>query len=599
MKRLLLFLLAALMLSGCARRPGTQSTESTEVQTEGLYVENSAVETQTGGAVRLYELKESYFRISSIGNNLLLMGENGFAVLSGQKGELIATMQTNEITSATVVDTALTGMAYYRPDTRQVIVCNPLLQSSAQIQLPEGVVDEPRISLAKNEIYYVIGNEIRAINMDTGISRLIRQQSSISYQKLLGDGFCGSVLQRMYTEEGGEPKWDFISTETGESLGDAMGVSRLYTDAVNYVAFFEDGPINQIAFGARGVADAYRYDARRFAAPMEESLEAGYVPVIAQNGIVGYESVNGSLNLSFFDLHTGIRSAQVQIGGEGATTLIHSDGKYVWVLCENRLYRWDITKTPSPDSKLYIAPLYTAQQPDEEGLSECQALADSMSKQYGVKLLIWENAVQKTGEYTVTAEHHTQIITAMLECLEPLLAKFPERFLQTTIKNGWIRIALVRDISGPDGCVQFWENGDSYILLSTQDENAVLEKMIPAIISHVRGNSRDLDEDRWGALNPKDFAYMGNNSQLEKPEYLEGDNRAFADSISMRYPYEDQGRILYYAMQENNADMFRSPIMQAKLLQLCMGIREAYDLQKKTETFVWEQYLQTSLAYVK
>jgi hypothetical protein len=45
--------------------------------------------------------------------------------------------------------------------------------------------------------------------------------------------------------------------------------------------------------------------------------------------------------------------------------------------------------------------------------------------------------------------------------------------------------------------------------------------------------------------------------------------------------------------------MFASAIMQEKLLRVCTGIREAYGLEKKTDTYVWEQYLKTSLAYTQ
>jgi hypothetical protein len=37
--------------------------------------------------------------------------------------------------------------------------------------------------------------------------------------------------------------------------------------------------------------------------------------------------------------------------------------------------------------------------------------------------------------------------------------------------------------------------------------------------------------------------------------------------------------------------------MQAKLKLLCLGIREAYGLEKSAETYLWEQYLTESLAY--
>ena len=59
----------------------------------------------------------------------------------------------------------------------------------------------------------------------------------------------------------------------------------------------------------------------------------------------------------------------------------------------------------------------------------------------------------------------------------------------------------------------------------------------------------------------------------------------------MSYPKEDRARILEYAMTPGHSEYFRSPQMQAKLSQLCQGIREAYGLKKQKEAFLWEQYL--------
>ena len=67
----------------------------------------------------------------------------------------------------------------------------------------------------------------------------------------------------------------------------------------------------------------------------------------------------------------------------------------------------------------------------------------------------------------------------------------------------------------------------------------------------------------------------------------------------MSFPKEDRARIMEYAMTEGNEEYFRSTTMQSKLKLLCEGIREAFKLKKSPETFLWEQYLNTSLAYTK
>ena len=62
---------------------------------------------------------------------------------------------------------------------------------------------------------------------------------------------------------------------------------------------------------------------------------------------------------------------------------------------------------------------------------------------------------------------------------------------------------------------------------------------------------------------------------------------------------EDRSRIFWQAMLPDNAQMFKSEIMQKKLLLLCQGIRDAWRLQWKEETYPWEQYLSESIAYKK
>ena len=59
----------------------------------------------------------------------------------------------------------------------------------------------------------------------------------------------------------------------------------------------------------------------------------------------------------------------------------------------------------------------------------------------------------------------------------------------------------------------------------------------------------------------------------------------------MTFPHEDRCRIFVTAMAEGNAEVFESETMQKKLQRVCDGIREAWDLEKTTEVFLWEQYL--------
>ena len=218
-----------------------------------------------------------------------------------------------------------------------------------------------------------------------------------------------------------------------------------------------------------------------------------------------------------------------------------------------------------------------------------------MNQTYGVRIAIWEDAMKTPGNYTFKPEHQVSVITKKLDELETVLAHFPEKFLQVTVEAGWIRICLVRSIESAEPFVQYWSGGDCYGAISVEADitEAFLQCAAYGIDSHVMGNSRDFDT--WKSLNPWGFTY----GQEPNEKYLEGQDRAFVNAKSMENPLEDRSSIMVCAIQENNAEIFASATMQAKLLRVCEGIREAYGLEKSKETYIWEQYLNKSLAYTK
>ena len=601
MKRFFLLFLAALLLAGCSAKPvPTEPTESTavEIPPPEMYIANSDIEQLTFGAVRAYRLgTDAYSGLYTMGTNLLIVGKRGLFVLSGDTGKLIAATEVASDMQISQVDVSAIGVAFYRADTRQVVVLNPQLQFVTQFQLPEDIAGKPVISLNRNEIYYSIGKEIRAMHMDTGISRLLRQQA-VETQVLLDAYFDGAVLACQCVNGVAQEEIEYISSETGQAVGSAHGVFDMQTCGENYIAQRLDGIVYQMIFGVRGG------EARCFLADQSWNIgNGGRVAVPELNGVIDYTQSDNGLALSFYDLGTGKRIAEITLPAVQLPTVVHSDGTHIWLLAANKndgnqfLYRWEIDKSSVEDETIYIGAFYTNESPDVQGLAQCRTLADSYEKQYGVKIAIWQDAIKHTGMYTATAEYHPQVITAILEKLQSVLAQFPEKFLLKTVEAGWIRIALVRSIDNDSGWAQFWEGGDCWIILSTQQNavHALLQGMAYGVDSHVLGNSRDFDT--WDQLNPEGFQYAYSYTVNEKSEYLVGDQKAFTDALALSYPHEDRCRIFYHAMLPDNAAMFTSEPMQAKLLRLCMGIREAYNLEKSPQTYAWEQYLEISLAY--
>lgn len=598
MKRFLILLLAVFLLAGCKKQPPVNTEPTTPVEeTKGLYVPDSAVEQGTDGAVRMYSLPEdTYFDITGMGTNVLAAGQKGLTLLAGEKAEIVATLETADITPVSALDTHATGIAYYVPNTRQVYVLNPQLQPVTQLTLPENVVGRPVICLARYEVYYSNGTEIRALNMNTGISRLLRRQTAAT-QSLVGVYFNGEVLLGQFANETGVAQLTYISTQTGQTLEGGQGISNLQTSGSDYFAYWLDGNIRQMVFGVRGGVS------QRFLAPtIPEDKVGGRVPLPTMHGVVDYIETDDGLELTYYDLRTGKKASQVVIPGMKAPAKIHSDGTHIWLLTagqENTLYRWEVSKSLVQDEAVYTGVLHTPDNPDTEGLAQSRKKADEYQKQYGVKILLWQDAVVHTGGHTLVAEYKPQAIDAFLEEIQPVLAYFPEKFLQKTVEKGWLQIAFVQSIDGDKDWVQFWEEGDCWILLSVKCDAAksLIQGIAYGIDSHVLGNSRKYDT--WNQINPNGFAYSYSDKAEEKAAYLSGTTRAFTDTMAMTYPHEDRCRVFYNAMLLDNAEMFASPIMKEKLLRVCTGIREAYGLEKKTDTYIWEQYLDTSLAYVK
>ena len=62
---------------------------------------------------------------------------------------------------------------------------------------------------------------------------------------------------------------------------------------------------------------------------------------------------------------------------------------------------------------------------------------------------------------------------------------------------------------------------------------------------------------------------------------------------------DDRASIFRFAVEPDNAEMFRAEIMQKKLTMLCVAIRDAWRLENSEETFLWEQYLHEPIAHKK
>ena len=167
--------------------------------------------------------------------------------------------------------------------------------------------------------------------------------------------------------------------------------------------------------------------------------------------------------------------------------------------------------------------------------------------------------------------------------------------------TGGLTVSLVQQIRGKEGNggltiangLQFRDDrGSNHIVLAQDQEYTLYHELCHVLESCIITRSPAFES--WDLLNPPGFSYDGNyedyRSRADSP-YLHPENRAFIDSYSMSFPQEDRARIMEYAMTDGHSQLFESPIMQEKLSQLSLGIRQAFGLEQSPAVFLWEQYL--------
>lgn len=600
MKRILVIaVMAAFLLVGCTDNTAdetTQTTAATTTPTENpsWYVENSDMEQQTHGAVQMFALDGTYTDITTLGGNVLLADNYGATYLAAIDANLGIPVGSVRIGKDIPLgegglQRTYNGVGYYLQEKRQAVILNAQLQEIQRIDLPEDMTGEPVFAAGGSELFYCVGNEIRALDIDLEITRLVK---TLTYQEqaLTGCYFHGELLACNVTDQLGDKYTIYISTRTGQTVAQDGGLHKIYSSKDAYLGLRTDGVVEQFIVGDYGA------EAHQLHPDQGESI----YPAIAQNSVVGcLVDQDGVVQLSLYDISSGKKTAAITLAGLDVPTAACADDTAIWFLAVDQatqiqsLYRWDPAKCSVSEDVVYTSLVYTAESPDAEGLEQCAARAKELGSKHGVDIRIWERAVINPGEHTLEAEYQTAAINACLDKLESVLQTFPENFLYRSVKNQ-IRICIVRDIKGDLAGTQYWYNGDAYIVLTPNaDVWTELAGGVGYIVnSHTMGKSPVMDG--WNALNPDGFTY-GNPDE----SYLSGESRAFADVQSMQSVTDDRSRMFLYAVTKGNEEIFQSEIMQAKLLMLCQGIRDAWRWEKKADVYPWEQYLKESIAYQK
>lgn len=630
MKHMILLFGIALLLIGCAPAPSATPptvTETPPVATaaptqptlpDGLYDPDSALEAATGGALQVFPLdSENYYGIRFMGDDLILLGYDGATTLTKLSGETLIPTATTTLESSFSFDgdscqATDSGLTIYDDFTREIIVLDSSLRQVSHFSLPQQMQTTPVLSADCTQLYYCTDNALRVLDLQTKLDRLLKELY-FSYQAPT-TLHCDDTIIECITEDT-QGNWSnlFISTETGETLWETPADLEVFTAGNSYFVSKFDSAYRQMLYSFDGG------DPSLLAYPGTESV---VIPLLEQNAaiLLTADETTSALILDYYDLTTGHRVSSIQLPGDSWPFSFRAapDSGSIYFMNyhadtdSTAIFRWFPEKSPTGDETCYFSPRYSYDNPDLAGLEQCAAKAADLSQRYHVQILLWQDAVRVSPwDYTLEAEYQVPLLLQYLEQLEEELSLYPSGFLKKAASgtaNGTLQICIVRGIYGTAEAgsldsvngLQFWDDEENaYLCLAA---NALLAQNLHHELFHII-DSRVLSTcsayDNWEQLNPADFQYDYDylaNLNRSGTQWLDDDTRAFIDHYSMSFPKEDRARIMEYAMQSGNESYFTSNTMQQKLHQLCVGIRKAFRLQKSSEVFQWEQYLQEPLA---
>ena len=615
MKRWLIWLLIlVLALTGCAtEEPNTTNHATTAPQTTNppvsLYISGTSWEKNTDGAVKVYSVGGAINGITHMEEDMVVLTFDGanttITRMTTDEGIVKATAACSGLLAGDAVGTAENKLAYYDGTKNCIVILDDRLQQIDRMDLPEEISGTPVFSQDLTTAFYCEGNEIRGLDLNTGIARLICQLN-VRHVQITSLLMNDTVIHCYVTDTHGTSMDIFYSAATGEKLGSDDQLSYIQSWGENYILRRIDGPVVEVLVGTN--------DTLRSFAPMDPDR---MLTVLPESNAVAEITQTGT-GIMVYEMTEGKTLGALELTGAANLRLIAEDpnGQYLWFCAkdaktgEDILCRWDY-ETAGADQVVRISKRYTAQDQDTAGLEACKKLAESIGDKYYVEILICDDVIAPNN-YTFVTEYQVSAYQKALQTLDAAMSRFPEDFfylIGTSSDCEKLQINLVRqlipnryDVPQADTGYQYWIGENSYMALVVCDdiERNFYHELCHAMDTYVYANTAQYDF--WIAENPEDFQYDESYDVYETHEgspYLEGQTRAFIDAFSMTYPHEDRATVMEYALTDGNAEFFESDIMQHKLTILCKAIRRAFGWRYNENTYPWEQYLKESQAYVK
>lgn len=578
MKRWMSLVLLFLLLSGCGIADTSDNPTTVPATSEESEVPLVAYDLPMEGCIAMIPM----------GEDLLLLGQDGMARLSGQTCRAVAQADVM-VDAQDILHAGSDGVIYYEDNCLRYL--DDSLQQVRYIRLEDEVLGSVHLTEDQSTLYYCISAGIREMNLKTGVVRTVchREESWIG----ITQSFCSSAVLQCPIEENGQVRTLYFSTASGEMLQETENVVFLTAEADLYFCLLQQGDALQYVYG-------WGSDQPRF---FHGGQEGELYPLLSDSIAVTAEYANSGASLSCFNLKTGKRIAAIGETGVAKIDAIACLNEKIYFTDNQRLYCWNPAKTAIEDDTNYMSFRYTREDPDELGMQRHVDTARMLEDFYGINILLWEDVYDAAPNgYEFVGEYIPEQYEAGMEALKTALGRFPEHFFRKAVDwtdSKKLNIVLVREIiteakdSHPDADgMQYLLGGDAYIVLELQEdvERSFYHWMGHIIDIQVLSNSKKLYE--WETVNPNGFSYENEYTYVadkNSSKFLSGSRKYFIDAFSTSFPVEDRATIFEYAITPGNEDMFESKYMQVKLRRVCDGIRDAFGLKEKG--YLWEQYL--------
>lgn len=580
MKKILVWSLCLLLLTGCEKARPEDFSKT---------VQTAPPKAPQWTAFEVYPLEQPQVTaLYPMGDDLLLESSGVLARIDCET--LATTAQAEVASSVSSLQVFANRVSFYDPFSRELTVLDGQLRETLRLSLPEDMTGNPWLSEDGNAIFYCTENAIRVLDTETGVSRVLKEDTSAG-KNLEGLLLQDTVIHCTYDDPVLGRRSLFLRADTGRTLLEREQLS-VRSHGERYYAQLPE----EMVFGSSGQPMTL--------VPRDSETFTAFLP---QANLAITATASPEITLHCYDLSSGTLSAELTPQSPYMPRGFCLADGVIWFLLwdgeKDALCRWDISVTAAENSTVYTAQYYTASNPDAESLLACAREAERIGKRFGIRVLTWTDAIDPApDDYSLEAEHRTYIINQELRLLEERLTRFPKGFLE---QLGGVTLCLVRSISpSPSNpseetseAIHFRDESGSYLILASDQEQVLWHQLYHLIESRVLTHSRAYDN--WDSLNPGDFEYdydYEENRMRDGSAFLRETSRSFVDTFSMSFPSEDRARIMEYAMTPGNAELFSAPILQQKLTNLCSGIREAFGLTDYTAPLPWEQYLLNPVA---